>query len=623
VIRVLAFLALFLTNLLANILDVASLNNTKSIDYIYFINDKESLYTYKDIASKNDLQKLGLAHIGGAKGPFWTKISLTNSSSKIKNITLYNPLAGINKIDAYLLKNGELAGTLLLGDLRAQNLRDSLSSYSHLNLTIEPNESITIISKIENFHIYNLSWEILPTDDYFKKDSNKLYLAGLLGGVLLLFCIYNLINSVVYKNKIYLIICGIAISLGLYQYAFHGILYFLDLGLNLDLITAFAWSLPSFSAIFLLSFAYFFFEQHKKYKKASYITIFFMLCFVLLIALVLYAQFVDEKFFDYSFLIAIMAIATTLYLFLLSIYMLYKKEAGAIYYFIGEGTLFVVLFFHTLGLFNIISYSGTIQFLIPFAYIVDLLSLVIALYLKNQKEQQELRKSKLLLMEQSRFNSIGQAIGHISHQWKAPLTNIGTSLTLLETIYNHEQERLEETFAKQLPFMKRSIDLMKRSIDEFSAFYQTKNAKESFSIKENISNIVQILNAKILLKGVKIEYDIDENLEILSYEHIISNIFLILINNSLEAFKANSNNTIKISVKRSNNKISIVLEDNAGGIAIKPIERVFDYFVSLKSAEKSSGIGLAVAKLLVAEKLGGNISVKNGTEGAIFTIVIP
>ena len=106
--------------------------------------------------------------------------------------------------------------------------------------------------------------------------------------------------------------------------------------------------------------------------------------------------------------------------------------------------------------------------------------LLIVLYLKNKQEQTDLRNTRILLLEQSRFNSIGQAVGHISHQWKSPLTSIGTSLTLLETIYKHDISRFETTFDKQLPLMKKSVNLMKKSMDEFSSFYQTKNKKEVF-----------------------------------------------------------------------------------------------------------------------------------------------
>lgn len=622
-IRIILFLLIIFSNIFSDVIDISDLDSANITNNIYFINDKDNIYSYEDINSKVDLEQLKIMHIGAAKGPLWTKLKLVNNSNNIENITLYNSLSGINKVDAYVIKNNNLLNTFYLGDLRNQEKRESLSTYSNINLTLNPNDEITIISKIENFYVYNIGWNILKTSEYFEMDSNKIFFAGLLGGIVLLFCIYNIINFILYKNKSYLIICFIALSLGLYQYGFHGIIYFLDININLELITAITWNAPAFGGIFLLLFVYYFFEQKNKYKKASSTTIFFIICYIVLILLTIYAQFFNEDYFKYTQFIAIIIIlVTTLYLFLFGLYALLKKETGAVYYFIGEGTLFIVIFFHTLGLFNVIPYENILKFSIPFAYMFDLLSLVIALYIKNKKEQEVLRKSQLILMEQSRFNSMGQAIGHVSHQWKTPLTSVGTSLTLLEAIYNHDSKRLIETFEKHLPLMKKSINLMKKSIDEFSTFYQTKFEKEDFLLLETISNIIEILRSKIILKKVTINYEIEENFKLYSYEHIISNIFLVLINNSLEAFKTEDNNYIKICVKNTNQKLVIVYEDNAGGIKIKPIESIFEYFVSSKQNSKSSGIGLAVVKLLINEKLNGVISVKNIGEGALFKITI-
>ena len=170
--------------------------------------------------------------------------------------------------------------------------------------------------------------------------------------------------------------------------------------------------------------------------------------------------------------------------------------------------------------------------------------------------------------------------------------------------------------------MKRSLELMKKSIDEFSNFYKTKNKKEEFSLIDSISNVSEILSQKITLKNVEIKYELEKNFSIYSFEHIFSNIFLVLIDNSLDAFTKNQDNLITISAIKKNKKIIITYKDNAGGIKIKPIESVFEYFVSSKKNKKLSGIGLAVVKMLINDRLKGEISVKNDDFGVVFTIII-
>jgi signal transduction histidine kinase len=75
-----------------------------------------------------------------------------------------------------------------------------------------------------------------------------------------------------------------------------------------------------------------------------------------------------------------------------------------------------------------------------------------------------------------------------------------------------------------------------------------------------------------------------------------------------------------ISISSDENKNILTYKDNAGGIKIKPIEKVFDYFVSSKGDTEGHGIGLAMVKILVEERLDGTISVQNSEDGVVFEI---
>lgn len=615
---------IFLSTLFSNTIEIKDSNKINTINKIYYLQDNKNTFSYKDIIDNKNLSLLKKHHIGPALGPFWTKVSIQNKTNEILPITFYNDLAGINKIDVYILKNKKLVDMILLGDLRKQDLRMLKGRYSNFNLILEPNETYTIISKIKNYHIYNLGWEIIKSEEYFNQEAKKIFYSGLVGGFILLFCFYNLFKYFVYKNQEYLAICGIAIFIVAYQYGFHGIFYMLDLDINLELITAITWNASVFGGFFILQFAYYFFNLKDKFRKLSYLTNFFSLAYFSLFFLLLYAQFYNEEYFKYSIFLVLVVLSSTIYLFILSIYMFIRKEVGSIYYLIGQGTLLIGVFLNTLGLFNMITYQEFIKFAIPLSYIIDLFSMLIAISVKNQRDRENLKKVKLLMVEQSRFNSIGQAVGHVSHQWKNPLTRIGTSLTLLETIYNHNQEKLTKSFEKQLPLMKKSLNLMKKSIDEFSTFYKTKKLKENFSPYESINNVVEILNSKMILKKVNLTLIINKELRIYGFEHILSNVFMILIDNSLDEFTDTEENNIKITINKEKYNIIINYIDNAGGIKITPIESIFDYFISTKMHSKdNSGIGLAIVKMLITERLNGEIYVKNVNNGVQFTIILP
>lgn len=619
--RVLLFILIIFTSSYSKVLDVSNIEKIDTKDYLFIIKDNN--FSYIDILNNKQMKNLYKSHISGVSSPFWTKLKIVNNSNNIKNFTFYNHLAGTNKIDVYLLKENQLFKTYKLGDLREQNLRKSISRYSSFVVNVLPQEEITIISKLDNYNIYDLDWEVIDNELFFNQETKTLFVAGVLGGLLLLFIFYNILNYITYKKVEYLVISSVALFMMLYQYGFHGIWYFLDLNLNLELITAITWNSSTFGAISILIFPIFFFNLRKNHKKLFYLDILFIIGFLIFLFIFIYAQFFNEEFFKFAPILGLLVVLSTFYLWILSIYMLIKKHPGSIYYFIGEGMFLMALLLNTLGLFAVIPYYDFIRYLIPFSYAINLIALMISISIKNKLEQEELRKSKILLLEQSRFSSIGQAIGHVSHQWKDPLAKVGTSITLLETVFNHDISKFENTFKERLPYLKNSIELMKKSIDEFSNFYKTKNKKEEFYPKKSIENVLDIISSKIMLKKVNIELDIDDNLTIKSYEHILSNIFLVLIDNSLDAFLNDLKNKIKISIFKNKDNVVIEYIDNAGGIKVKPIESIFDYFVTTKENSKGSGIGLSVVKMLVESRLDGRIKVFNLDDGVKFIIKIP
>lgn len=69
--------------------------------------------------------------------------------------------------------------------------------------------------------------------------------------------------------------------------------------------------------------------------------------------------------------------------------------------------------------------------------------------------------------------------------------------------------------------------------------------------------------------------------------------------------------------------LTLEVEDNAGGISEAVKERIFDPYVSTKSDEKGTGIGLYMSKTIIEEHAHGSINVVNTKEGAKFTIILP
>jgi len=556
-------------------------------------------------------------------GPFWSKIKIQNFSTSSKKVILYNLLPGTNYIDVYIYRDDKVFKKYLLGDMRPQITQELNTRYHMFELTLEAKESFTIISKVDNYNINNISWIISQYNRYITLESKKLIIYGLAGGFLFLFSILSFGAFSIYKESTYFLLGIFSLNYLFYHFSFQGVFYLMDIGINLDLLTYYAWSSPNIGSIMLLIFTYKYFNMKINYKKYSYATLVMIAIHIVIISLMTYAFLVNERYFNFSFLIGLSVMTNAIFLVTVGIYM---KEIGSKSFLIGQMILIFSVILATLGVYGVITYKPIYRDMIHLSFVIDVVFLLIAQALKTKHRIDMIKTSKAALIETSRFSSMGTAINDISHQWKHPLSHIGLSITLLKTILQFKKEELETHVETELPKISYSLNLMKKTMDEFSTYYSQKLQKESFLLKSTVVHVSSILKAKIILKNAKVDIDIRDDLKINSYEHIYSNIIMILIDNSLDAFEEDSkNNNIDISISKNKDSIEIIYKDNAGGIKIKPIEKVFDYFVSTKDdndTNEKNGSGLAILKDLVEERLFGNVYLKNLNDGVEFKIIL-
>jgi two-component system, NtrC family, sensor kinase len=104
-----------------------------------------------------------------------------------------------------------------------------------------------------------------------------------------------------------------------------------------------------------------------------------------------------------------------------------------------------------------------------------------------------------------------------------------------------------------------------------------------------------------------------------------------LINNAFYVVnvKAKENITgykpeVKVSTKRSNSKIKIIIKDNGDGIPPEIKDKIFQPFFTTKPAGQGTGLGLSLSYDIITKGHAGEIKVnsKEG-EGTEFIIILP
>lgn len=156
----------------------------------------------------------------------------------------------------------------------------------------------------------------------------------------------------------------------------------------------------------------------------------------------------------------------------------------------------------------------------------------------------------------------------------------------------------------------------------FLDLYENKNKIEDIDILDIIYFSTSIFRKDLYKLKVDLKIDVEEGTILHTDKYLVSNILLVIIENSIKIFKQKKikNPFISFSLKTPEEK-NIILHicDNAGGINIFPIKNIFqkDFTDS-----NSTGIGLFLAKSILNMKLNGDISAENTDDGACFKIIL-
>jgi signal transduction histidine kinase len=600
--------------------------NTHTVGFTYFLEETKDLNTPNKVLNNPKLKLSKNNYIGMKSGPYWTQFTIKNELNHNKDFIISSSHAGADYVDVYIYnKDKNLEKKYSLGDMREQANQEILYRNPTFLVNIPANETKTIVTKFYNPGMYKINFNIKDTISFIdKKNTHPLYLDIFIAVIIMIIIATGLLYKF-YHSKVYLVILLEAILIPLYTLSVYGYLYELDIGIPLFVISFFAWVILFFIPIARLIFPILFFDLKNKYPKSFVLLILTSSIFIFQALLIIYTRYFDASIIEpFGLLILFSFFIYTFVLLLVAVFMYVKKEPYAIYYLLMQVFIVVMSTIHTLSVIGILSISWYTPHLLHVMLLVDSAFILILQYFSSKNKYQKSLEQNEMLLDQSRFYTIGQTIGHVSHQWKTPLSRLGSTISVIDMLVQTDKSKVGDFVEEKIDSINSHIEEMKFVVDNFSNIYSTSLQKKEFLLKEMIeNNIIILFESKIVIKNVEFKLNIDDDLKVNSHKHVLSNIFMILIDNSMDAFDSNSEdkNIIEINCKKQNdNSYEINYSDNAGGIKIEPIEKVFEYFVSTKTQKESSGIGLPLLKLLVTDKLNGTVKVSNSNIGVIFHI---
>ena len=229
------------------------------------------------------------------------------------------------------------------------------------------------------------------------------------------------------------------------------------------------------------------------------------------------------------------------------------------------------------------------------------------------KMAKELSKSEMLKND---------FIANVSHEIKTPLAVINSYAKVLSDSSISEDERKKYLHNLQLSCNK--LNTLVTNILKLNKLENQKLLPEftSFNLSELLSD--QILQFEELLekKNIELICDIEDDLMINSEKNYLEIVFNNLMSNAIK-FSHNSG-IINISLKKQDDKYTIIFKDNGCGMDSETGKHIFDKFYQADTShsKEGNGLGLALVKKVI-DIIGGKISVESEIGvGTTFTIVI-
>lgn len=234
--------------------------------------------------------------------------------------------------------------------------------------------------------------------------------------------------------------------------------------------------------------------------------------------------------------------------------------------------------------------------------------MAIKLDITKEKEYQN------ILTQQSKMVSMGELLENIAHQWRQPLSIISSlsSSMLLQFKYTDpSKEELNSSF--EMIF--ETTQKLSNTIDDLRNFFDKNEDIVAFEVGTTIEKAINLFNIKLDLNEIKVEFEKDVNCILEGKESEFIQVFMNILNNSLDAFNAKNiqNKLIKINTKVEEKLLRIEINDNAGGTSSNIVNKMFELYFTTKHKAIGTGIGLYMVYQIVVYHLKGSVYARNIT----------
>ncbi|MBF0295807.1 MAG: PAS domain S-box protein [Magnetococcales bacterium] len=260
-------------------------------------------------------------------------------------------------------------------------------------------------------------------------------------------------------------------------------------------------------------------------------------------------------------------------------------------------------------------------------------------YAEKLESMVEERTRQLLHTE--RLATLGTFAAGIGHEIKNPNSFITGNIAFLRQFWQQAAPLLEQAAATDprgrvarfltevqpaLEGIEKGSQRITTIIDSLKSYASgnRETGRRAVALREPLQEARTLLQHR-LKHGIRLEVSIPEALTLTCNAQEISQVFINLFNNAMDAMEEHrvADPCIQVDGRREGSGIRILVRDNGPGIPVEKRARIFEPFVTTKGPTRGTGLGLSIVKGIV-EGHQGRISIQDdGLPGAAFLIEFP
>ena len=236
---------------------------------------------------------------------------------------------------------------------------------------------------------------------------------------------------------------------------------------------------------------------------------------------------------------------------------------------------------------------------------------------------QRLEEEKFLKV-QARQAQMGEMIAMIAHQWRQPLAiinAIASQIRLTEIIKEDEDEALVEKLIK----IEEQCSHLSQTISDYRDLSNPNKLAETITISTLVQRSINLLDHTFKNNGIELRENIIQDTEVFTFHNEVIQVLLTLFKNSLDAFEdhAIKQCTITVDLDCSEEFGIISVHDNAGGISMEVMNKLFTPYFTTKNKNTGTGLGLYMSKMIIEGHCKGLLKASSQGVESIFTIKLP